>query len=106
MSVCICENENIENGLEVLFLDLESSLPFSFVHLPMVSVHSGHCFCTFDVIFVQKPHDFSQLVAVFVQLLLCTIGSVCCTFGLYFCTIGFFNCTFGYDLCTNGDVKC
>ena len=98
------ENENIENGLNPLFFNLKMYLPFSFVQLGMVSVHSGSSFCTFRFIFVQKVRQFVHLVYTFVQLLFCTVGSICCTFSLYFCTLALLFCTFGYFICTNGGI--
>lgn len=64
------ENENIENGLNVLFLEKEVYLPFSFVQLGMVNVHSDSGFCTVNFHFLQMPTGF-------------------CTFGLLFCTLDF-----------------
>ena len=96
------ENEKYENGLNRFFFDLEDYLPFSFVQLVRVFVHSDPVFCTFGFIFVQMVKHFVQLVKVFVQLLFCTLGSICCTIGLYFCTIGSAFCTLGCLPCTNG----
>ena len=63
-------NENSENGLNSLFLENKDYLPFSFVQLGIVFVHSGRCFCTFTLDFVQMPNGF-------------------CTVGLSNCTVGF-----------------
>ena len=62
------ENEKYENGSNLLFLDLEDYLPFSFVQLGRVFVHSDPIFCTFGFIFVQKVKQFVQLVNDSVQL--------------------------------------
>ena len=104
MSVCMVGSENNENGLNLFFLDLKDYLPFSFVQLGMVLVHSAPCFCTFHFIFVQMLQVFVHLVKVIVHLLICTFGSICCTFGLYFCTLGYTICTIGYCLCTHGGI--
>lgn len=99
------KNENIENGLNSFFFELEDYLPFSLVQLGMVSVHSDPVFCTFGFIFVQKVKQFVRMVMVFVQLVFCTIGYICCTNGLNFCTHGSTLCTIGFCLCTNGVIK-
>jgi hypothetical protein len=96
------ENEKYENGSLVSFLEKEFSLPFSFVQLGMVSVHSAPCFCTFTLHFVQMLKHIVHLVECFVQLLFCTVGYVCCTIGLYLCAIGCLICTVGSLKCTNG----
>ena len=60
-------NENIENGLNAFFWGKGAFLPFSFVHLGMVIVHPGRCFCTVNPYFLQMPIGFS------------TVGLLCCT---------------------------
>lgn len=62
------ENENIENGLKCSFFEKGLSLPFSFVHLPNIHVHSGKCFCTFTMKSVHSLLDFVHLVMSFVHL--------------------------------------
>lgn len=102
MYLCIVENEKYENGSLSFFFEKKNYLPFSFVQLGMVSVHSDPNFCTFTLHFVQMLGKIVQLLKVFVQLHFCTIGYVCCTFGLYLCAIGCLNCTIGSIICTNG----
>ena len=102
MCLCMVENEKYENGSLTFFLEKGFYLPFSFVQLGMVSVHSDHCFCTFPLHFVQKLKQIVHLVGWFVQLHFCTIGYVCCTIGLYLCAIGCLICTLGSLKCTNG----
>ena len=62
--------ENIENGLKSFFDEMEDYLPFFFVRLVKVSVHSDSVSCTFTSHFSQMPLCFG-------------------TFGLVYCTIGF-----------------
>lgn len=102
MCLCIVENEKYENGSLSFFFEKEFSLPFSFVQLGMVSVHSGPNFCTFTLHFVQKLKQIVHLVRLFVHLHFCIIGYVCCTIGLYLCAVGCLNSTVGSLKCTNG----
>ena len=62
--------ENIENGLKSFFDEKEVYLPFFFVRLVRVSVHSGAVSCTFSSHISQMPLCFG-------------------TFGWVSCTIGF-----------------
>ena len=63
-------NENKENGLNSFFLEKEVFLPFSFVRLGMVLVHSPTVSCTVRPKISQMPYGF-------------------CTVGLSFCAVGY-----------------
>lgn len=66
--VYMCE-EIIENGLKSFFDEKEVYLPFFFVRLVRVSVHSGAVSCTFSSQISQMPLCFGT-----VGLVSCTIG--------------------------------
>ena len=70
MFACVyrCE-EIIENGLKSFFDEKEVYLPFFFVRLVRVSVHSGAVSCTFSSQISQMPLCFGT-----VGLVSCTIG--------------------------------
>lgn len=71
MLVRVSENQKSENGLKSFFLEKKDYLPFSYVQLVKVSVHSGRCFCTFTCEFVLLP------------ICACAVGYVVCTLAFY-----------------------
>lgn len=71
MLVCVSENQKYENGLKSFFLEKKDYMPFSYVQLVKVSVHSGRCFCTFTCEFVLLP------------ICGCAVGYVVCTLAFY-----------------------
>ena len=71
MCVRVSENQKFKNGLKSFILKNKDSLPFSYVHLVKVFVHSGRCLCTFTC-----------------DSVLLSIGG--CAVGYLFCTVAFY----------------
>lgn len=89
MLVCVSENQKVKNGLKSLFFEKKTYLPFSYVQLVMVPVHSDRSSCTFTCDSVHLPLWFGtfgyhvctlaflvQLVNVIVHLSLCIVQLV------------------------------